>query len=123
MNANKAMSVLALLMIAGCNSTTEDTTSPRLVGSTRSVDGPLDQSSGMPKSAVAAIISMRDTGHTRLTVVFYFPEKVGDAQLAAAPSKVCRSQGLKLISSEEKTLEHSSSQFSGAKKLVVRCKK
>lgn len=76
---------------------------------------------GISKSALVAVQGMPDLGGETVYGVFYLVDRIDRLQLAAAPDTLCRNRGGRLISAEDKALEHPS-QMPGTRKLVVRCK-
>ncbi len=122
MNTRKVMAVLALLSVVGCNTTTADKSSPPTLTSPPTATGPIDPSTGMPKSAVTAITEIDFKNQEQHVLVFYYPDKVSNSQLAAAPTKVCSSKNLALLSSEVKTVDDQSIQDLNLMQLIIICK-
>lgn len=122
MTTRKVLAVLTLLSVVGCNTTTADKSSPSTVSSPPATAGPIDQTTGMPKSAVTAIAEFDFENQTQHILVFYYRDKVSKSQLAAAPAKVCSSKNLELLSSEVKPVDDKSIQDLNLMQLITLCK-
>jgi hypothetical protein len=109
---HRSVALIAFVGLSACVAATPgQSTAPITAGGVEPV-------SGINTDALVAVTYL---GSERFFVVFYLPEKISAAQKAAAPAKLCASQGLRVSAVEDKPLEHPR-EMPGAMKLVVRCK-
>jgi hypothetical protein len=106
-----ALVLAAAIALSGCVAP-----APQQIASTAAPA--FDPSSGIATDALVAVSYL---GSEKFFVVFYLPAKIDAAQKAAAPAKMCASQGLRVKEVEDKPLEHPE-ELPGTMKLVVRCK-
>ncbi len=104
-------------LLTGCMATT----SPPAAEPQATVDPKLEPVTGISTDALLAVIGSPDLDNEMLYSIFYQAAKADPAQLAAAPARLCKARGLRLISAEDKTLDHPQ-EAPGARKLVVRCR-
>ncbi len=76
----------------------------------------IDAASGISRDALVSIMGIENK-----VVVFFIAARASQAQLAAAPAKLCAARGLRLASSEIKDLDHPAS-MPGVRKLVATCR-
>lgn len=108
--------VVALLALAGC----VETGSPGPEAKPAAAAGKIEPNTGMSESALVAVQGFPD-GDTTLYGIFYQQARADQAQLKAAPAKLCASRGKTLVFAEDAALEHPGT-LPGVRKLMVRCK-
>jgi hypothetical protein len=108
-----------LVALAGCVPQAEATGGG--TSKTPATSSDIEPVSGIRKDSLVGIQGIGDSGGEMLYGVFYVAKTANPAELKAAPARICASRGYKLVSAEDKPLEHPE-ELPGVRKLMVRCK-
>jgi hypothetical protein len=86
----------------------------------QTADPSIEPVTGISKSALAGVMGLSGITGEHQFGIFFYPDKIDKAQLSAAPARLCASRGWRLLSAEDKPLQHPE-EMPGVRQLVVRC--
>lgn len=114
---NKFLLAAAATALIGCETLPEpQAAAPAGTAETPAVSADIDPASGMNLDSIVAISTIENK-----VVVFFVAARADQAQLSAAPAKLCAARGMRLASFEVKNLEHPET-MPGVRKLVATCR-